>query len=471
MPVRTKLAVPIAVAILLAGLATAVLVQRSVQVSLEDEQHQRALALSSELSARSTTKALVEDVVGLDHVVAELSQRQDVMYVVVIGASGFVLADSFAAGIPAGLIDVFESGRQDVADPVPFRTEAGVVHDYVAPMLGGRLGTVHLGMGQTRIRDRAREEGRLVLMLAVGAALFNALLAALLAHLATRPARQLTMAASRVAAGDLEVRSGVRTEDELGDLAEQFDEMVRRLRESHNKLNEAHHMVVRAERLAVVGQVASGIAHEIGNPLHAARQFIEALVDNPAAHRRYLPLAQEALDRIDNVISEMLGFTRERSLRPRAVDVNDAVSRALDFLRYDQRSRNVTLLKDLVDDLPDALVDPGALNQVLINLVVNSLDALDGQGTITIQTAPAVNGDGGRRVLVRIRDDGPGIDTGSVERVFDPFFTTKEPGMGTGLGLSVSQQMMVVQGARLDYVEPEGPGACFEIMLPVEANS
>jgi len=468
MPLRTKLAVPIGLMILLLGVCTAVLMSRTILGSLEDELHRRALTLASEVSLRATQEALVEDRIALDAIIADTMTRDDVLYVVVIGAGGYVLTDSFDAGVPDDLIDIFEIPRASVDDPVAFDSDRGVVRDYVAPMVDGRLGTVHLGISQTRVQDAARSGGRKLLVFAVIAALATALLATVLTHIATQPVRQLTVAASHVAGGRLDVRSGVVSRDEIGDLAEQFDDMVAKLGGSQAKLREAHKMLVRSERLAVVGQVASGIAHEIGNPLHAARQFVDALAENPDAHRRYLPLTREALDRIDNVISEMLGFTRERSLRPRAVEVNAVVLKAVDFLRFDQRCRNVDLDQELTDDLPTTLVDPESIGQVVVNLVVNSLDALEGEGRVLVKTAARPNGDARQHVVVTVADDGPGIDPQTVERIFEPFYTTKDPGAGTGLGLAVSQRIVSVQGGRLEYVHVPGPGATFEIWLPAE---
>ncbi len=471
LPLRTKLAVPIGLTILVLGLGTAALMSQAILASLEDELHRRALTVASEVSLRATQEALVEDTIALDAVIADTMTRDDVMYVVVIGAGGYVLTDSFDAGIPGDLIDVFEIPRASVNDPVAFDSDRGIVHDYVAPMVDGRLGTVHLGLSQERVRAAAESEGRRLFLFSLFAALATAVMATVLTHIATQPVRQLTVAAANVASGRLDVRSGVVSRDEIGDLAEQFDDMVAKLETSQSRLRDAHKMMVRTERLAVVGQVASGIAHEIGNPLHAARQFVDALSENPDAHGRYLPLTREALDRIDNVISEMLGFTRERSLRPRAMEVNAVVTKAVDFLKFDQRCRSVELEQDLVESPPPVHLDPESIGQVVVNLVVNSLDALEGDGRVVVKTAVRSNGDARQHVVVTVQDDGPGIAPQAVDRIFEPFYTTKDPGAGTGLGLAVSQRIVTVQGGRLEYVESPGAGATFEIWLPAEERT
>lgn len=464
--IRAKLALPVALAVMGLGLGGAFLVRRSLEHSLEEELDRRALALVSELALRATHEALVEDVVGLDRIVADVMTRDDVRYVVVIGASGYVMASSFQAGVPTDLIGVFETPRDHITSPVDFRTADGVTRDYVAQMIEGRLGTVHLGVEQARIHNQARERGRAVLLLGLLAALGASLLSFVIAHLATDPLRRLADAASRVGKGDLSARSGVDSGDEVGDLAARFDEMVERLADGQARLELAHRQMVRTERLAVAGQVASGVAHEIGNPLHAARQFSEALRDNPGDRERYLPLIDEALGRIDKVISQMLGFSAERTLDPRSTDVDEVVRGALDFVRYDPRSRDVLLEAAPSDRPATAIVDPDALSQVLINLVVNALDAVGGEGRIRVATE--VREDGGERssVVVAVADDGPGIPAHLRERIFEPFYTTKDVGQGTGLGLSVSQELLAVQGGQLVLRSEPGEGSTFEVWLP-----
>jgi C4-dicarboxylate-specific signal transduction histidine kinase len=280
------------------------------------------------------------------------------------------------------------------------------------------------------------------------------------------PIRQLAAAASRVGEGDLAARSGVDTADEVGDLARRFDEMVQRLQANQRSLEQAHEMMVRTERLAVLGQVTSGVAHEIGNPLHAARQFVEALRDRPERADRYLALIDEALQRIDKVIGQMLGYSRERRLERRPTDLNEVVLRSADFVGYDQRSHDVEIDLQLGQGLPRIDVDPDAMGQVVVNLMVNALDAVGGQGRIEVRTDVIRNGAPRPTVLLRVSDDGPGISPETARHIFDPFFTTKDAGKGTGLGLSVSQELVSVQGGSIRLTSGEQGGASFEVRLP-----
>ncbi len=463
--VGAKLAFPVATAILLTGAAAALAVDLAVHVSLEQELHRRSLATVAELAHRATPVVLEDDVVLLAHLTDDLSSREDIAYAVIIGNDGEVRASSFPTGVPSDLVGIFEQERTDPNDPLSYRSEKGTVRDFVAPMIDGKLGTVHLGVNQERVHHQASSLGRMTMALAALAALISGFLAILAAHRVTRPLRELSTVASRVGTAEPGSLALPKPNDEVGDLARVFEDMLRRLEQKEEQVEIANRLVVQAERMAVVGTLSAGVAHEIGNPLHAARQFLEALRERPEATSRYVGLLDLALTRIDKVITELLGYARERELELRKVEVPKVIDQAMELLRYDHRIRNVRLESEFVPGLPPAWIDADAVQQVLVNLVVNALDAMDGQGGIQITAAPRRDASGQRWVVISLADTGPGVPEDIVPRLFDPFFTTKEPGKGTGLGLSVSHQLVAAQGGRLEYAAQEGRGACFEIHL------
>jgi len=469
--VGTKFALPVSVAILLLGITTALLVRQAVQSSLDAELHRRSQALVAELALRATSETLRDDVVGLDEAVQDFTARDDVAYAVVIGTSGHVLASSFPTGVPDDLVTLFETARPHEALPVSFRSERGVVNDYVGRMIEGRLGIVHLGVDQLRIRALAHQQGQLVLGLTSLAAVAAGLIAVLTAHLVTQPLRQLAAAASQVGTEDVRPPSLPDRADEVGELARSFEEMLDRLDQKQAQIEVANRLVVQAERLAVVGKLASGVAHEIGNPLHAGRQFLEALKEHPERSERYVDLLDQAFERTDRVISQLLSYSAEQELELRSTEPGPVVEQALDFLRYDHRTRDVELRVELQPDLPRVRLDTSAIQQVLVNLVVNALDALEGHGSIVVSGRRERDDRGRLHVVLGVADSGPGVPAELAPRLFDPFFTTKEPGQGTGLGLSVSQDLVAAQGGRLVYLPGPQGGACFEIWLGTEENA
>jgi signal transduction histidine kinase len=223
--------------------------------------------------------------------------------------------------------------------------------------------------------------------------------------------------------------------------------------------------LVQAEKLASLGQLAAGIAHEINNPLACASLVIERLRKKLSGKDcrlkdmlEILDTAEKNIDRASVIARELLQFSRKGDSTPVPVDVNRLVDGALLLMNY--KLKECTVTKEL-SPVPPVLGDPGKLEQVFINALSNSADAMPGGGTIAVRTSS--NGDS---VVIRICDDGTGIDPEDLGSVFDPFFTTKEIGQGTGLGLYVSYGIIAQHKGEIDIESKKGTGTSVTVRLP-----
>jgi signal transduction histidine kinase len=276
-----------------------------------------------------------------------------------------------------------------------------------------------------------------------------------------QPVRELERAAGKVAAGDLTARIEVRGPGELGRLADAFDGMTRSLREGRESL-------IRSEKLASVGRLAAGVAHEVGNPLAAILGYTETMLTDSAARpiapelrRDMLERVRAETERIHRIIRELLDYSRPPSEALEAVELGRVVDVTLSLVKAQARARGVEAEVALPADLPKVSAAPGRLSQVLLNLLLNAVDAMAGSGAVHVSASVV-----GDAVVLAIEDDGPGVPPELRTRIFDPFFTTKEPGAGTGLGLSVSQSIVESMGGTLGIVEPRRErGARFEVRL------
>jgi two-component system NtrC family sensor kinase len=253
--------------------------------------------------------------------------------------------------------------------------------------------------------------------------------------------------------------------------------LVRRLESQARERAVVDAQLAHSARLASLGRMAAGVAHEINNPLAAIGELaglMEDLADEEfLASHPHGPLFKENVmkigqhvDRVRSVTHRMLGFARRMEPKLDTVDLNQVIDDALAFLAREAMFRNVTVEKALDDSLPLIKTDQAQLQQVLLNLINNALDAApEGKGRVTVTTRRD-----GRHLEVAVHDNGPGVAPEIKDRIFDPFFTTKQPGKGTGLGLSISHSLVEKLGGSLTLESRPGGGATFLVRLPLVAT-
>ncbi len=308
-----------------------------------------------------------------------------------------------------------------------------------------------------------RRSGWLLLALALSNALLVLALGYfVLTHLVVRPLRRLERATSQVAAGHWEGPIEQAGPSELATLVDSFNQMIESLASQREQL-------IRSEKLASVGQLAAGVAHEIGNPLAAILGYVDILrAESSRADTLSEVERRDALDRvkaetqrINRIIRDLLEYSRPGHEEATPTDPLRVVSSAQALLAPQARFRKITVVHQPAQGpWPEVLVSPGRLAQVMVNLLLNAADAMEGQGRIVVSCSTA-----GERVRLEVADEGPGIPSDLRRKIFDPFFTTKAPGRGTGLGLSISRSIVESLGGTLE-LEAAASGARFVVELP-----
>ena len=312
----------------------------------------------------------------------------------------------------------------------------------------------------------------LVLLIVVDVGVFIGFGRYLVTRLVTAPMDRLVEATEAVAEGELTRRAPAAGTRELDRLAGSVNRMT-------DRLLDAQGLLVRAEKLASVGRLAAGVAHEVGNPLAAIDNFIEVLRRRGADADVVAAIEREA-DRIDVNVRSLLEYARPSGAARERLDVATVVDGAVELLEAQGVLRGVALARGGERSLPPVLGDRVSLEQVFVNLLLNAVDAAGSGGRIGVRAAwtraPGLPGRGrggssaeGDAVTVVVEDSGPGVPPESRERVFDPFFTTKEPGRGTGLGLAIVQRTVHDHGGRVDVGTGALGGAAFTVTLPAAA--
>jgi signal transduction histidine kinase len=291
------------------------------------------------------------------------------------------------------------------------------------------------------------------------------------------PIRTLHQGALRVAQGDFNFRVSLEASDEIAELAESFNQMTDRFQEIRtdldNQVRERSQQLVRSERLADVGFLAAGVAHEINNPLSAilmAADSMEGRVDSTddsdkAVVKQYLQMIQRESERCRQITSKLLDFARRQDAGRTRTEVNGLVDEVLDMVRLMGKYRDRKI--EYVRGQPCYLEVNGAeIKQVILNLVANALDSLEAGGTLQIDVVEQTD-----HVQIAFSDDGCGMTPDVLENLFEPFFTRKRTGQGTGLGLSISHRIVAQHGGTIVATSPgPGLGSTFTIRLPRQAK-
>jgi len=327
------------------------------------------------------------------------------------------------------------------------------------------LGVLDVTMSLADVDREVANSRRDTLLLTLFATLaVSLLLWASFHYLVGRPVARLVAATNAVAMGDLEHRIPVTRNDELGQLATSFNEMTARLAEARNQIYQSN-------KLASLGRLAAGIAHEINNPLTGVLTYSSFLLKRAAADaevRHDLETIVHETKRCRDIVRGLLDFARQVPPKKSLVDVNEVVLRALQVIDNQLRVQNIHVVKNLHDDLPRILADPNQLQQVVINLLVNAADAFDGDHR-EIRVTTGLKGRNGREMLeITVADNGKGIPEKNLSKIFEPFFSTKE-NKGTGLGLAVVWGIVSEHGGSVEVNSTVGQGTTFTIHLPRNA--
>ncbi len=336
----------------------------------------------------------------------------------------------------------------------------------------------------------------LVVLIAADLVIFVAFGRYLVSRLVTGPLDALVDVTEAVAAGELSRRAPAADTRELDAVAHSVNRMTERLLDAQSAL-------VRAAKLASVGQLAAGVAHEVGNPLAAVDNYVELLRRRGVEPDLVAAIARET-GRIDAIVRSLLDYATPRSGQREPLDVGAVAGEAVALLTTQGVLRDTVVALAAPPGLPPVLADRPALEQVFVNLLLNAVDAAGPGGRIAVAvsevrlgpgpaperraTDPASahpasrrlraradrhlegSADGAPAVQVVVADSGPGVASDLSERVFDPFFTTKPPGKGTGLGLAIVQRIVHDHGGRVDVGVAREGGASFTVTLPAAAS-
>jgi len=427
-------------------------------------------------------------------VIRMMGQFQDIETMRIFNSDGMIMhsAEPVEIGQDVGelVFNVFQSPDRSK----PFRSEEGghrsfcmvevmynepachTCHDPQKEIVG----VLEVCLSMAKTEEQIEQNNRFLM----GSTLFTVVLVtAAISLLVTftvgRPVKALVATMKQAEEGTLEVRARIGQHDELGRLGQSFNSMISRLDEASREVDRLHReQMMRAERLASIGEMAASVAHEIKNPLAGLAGATQILAGSFPPEDARAPVVQEMLkltDRLDKTIRDLLSFARESEPNWRVANLNDVVEETLFFVAREEGEPQDGVTVALDPELPDTPMDPQQIQQVLFNLVINAKHAVGGRGKVWVRTSIRKTGEAGPSALglacagcveVSVRDNGPGIPSDKLSEIFKPFFTTKN--QGTGLGLPISRKIVEAHGGQLHVESTLGEGATFYVWLPRE---
>ncbi|MFH1421156.1 MAG: cache domain-containing protein [Planctomycetota bacterium] len=346
------------------------------------------------------------------------------------------------------------------------------------------IGILYVGILEKKYTDLKNTTFWLFVGVTAAGMLLALIAAYFLSATISKPIQQLKQGVEEIAKGNFDFEVTVKTSDEVGSLAGSFNRVRLELKETYKKLQgeieaadedikkaykelkEKQQQLIRAEKLASIGKLSAGVAHEINNPLTAVLTFSHLLLedtDKDDPKKEDLELIIRETERCKNIVKGLLDYARQTEPQKLHLNINTIIEKTLSLIEHQAAFRNIKFVREFDNNLPFLMIDKDKFQQIFINLFTNAQEAMPKGGSVTITTSKIADG---KNIEIKIADTGSGISEEVISKIFDPFYSTKE--MGTGLGLSITQGIIESHKGGIEVKSKANEGTTFTIRLPVE---
>jgi two-component system, NtrC family, sensor kinase len=495
LPLFWKFSIAIASTVLLFGSLNLLFIRNQVYKTFENQLEKHGISLARGIAERAIEPILYDDLSALNNLLMQtLSVNTDIKYIFILDNYNQLLAHTFKDYIPLGIIEVNTLGAEEdrkilVLDDPSDKNE--VIRDIAIPILGNQAGTVRIGLSEQEYLKEIKSITRLFLGMVFFFLALGIIAAFVLSYIITNPVKAISKFASQVdlhtfnpeksSIDSLEKEFSVKLKnlfnltDEIDVLSITFNQMIMRLQAAYRELKDTQESLSQTEKMASVGTLAAGLAHEINNPLAGIRNCMRRIEDNPENIRQnseYIAMMLEALQKIEKVVQGMLNFSRKQELIFTQVKLNDLLKNSTSLVRYQLNQSKIKLDCFIDDDNVSLDASPNHLEQVFVNILLNSIDAINErkqtepklEGKITIRLFESKEDN---EVKIIFTDNGIGLPHDKVASIFDPFFTLKKIKQGTGLGLAVSYNIINSHKGQINGCNIIAGGFAISITLPL----
>ena len=390
----------------------------------------------------------IEDVRGAEH---------DIEYVFVTNKDGHLFAHTFKNGHPPDMLNWNPVANRPISIQL-LDTEKGFIRDIGMKIFAGMNPELHIGIKEERVTQTLNRIRNLVITLTIVVTLIGTVFSCSLSRFITKPLYRLVDFTHSLSRGEFGKRIESSSKDEIGELSETFNNLSHELKLYRERMEESYKQMLRTEKLTALGRLSAGLAHEIRNPLTSIKVLFQTFKDNPALTKEDMRVVLSAVEQMDDLLTKFLRFAKSDEFNLMDVYVNSLIKQVINLASFQIKNHSIAVSLELAK-LPPVKADRAMIQQALLNLVLNAVEAMPGGGTLTIASRSE-----NVSIIVDIKDTGNGISEGIKDKIFDPFFTTKDE--GTGLGLSIVYNVVNLHNGEVGF-ESNGNGTTFTIRIPV----
>lgn len=482
MGLRKKWVIYITIIIILLAFALTFFFIRQLKLSEKENLMRYGITLANNLAYNSEYGVLIANKDMLYTLIQGMMREKDVIYCVIQDKDGIILSSGGMAGAIKGLkregLGIYEVSSSILTEAP--ESSAGELDFFVTSSdqtKQVKIGEVRIGISMASANARMAKAQSAAILATIVVILIGIGVTYFLVGAIVTPIHRLAEGTRRLAKGDMDHRVHIDTKDEIGELGIAFNKMTDDLRASRDKLIEniselkkAQSQLIQAEKMETVGRLASGIAHEVKNPLAIILQCAEYLVKNISSDDKNVSLTleyiREAVRRADNVVRGLLDFSGTSRLDIGLRSINSIIERSLLLLKHQFDRYHIRIIKDIKEDLPFIELDENRIEQVFVNLFINAVAAMPAGGNLTVKSCYEEQD---KSVIVKIEDTGTGISEEILVKIFEPFFTTRRSSGGTGLGLSVVKNIMDLHNGKISVRNKKEGGV--EVILVFNVKS
>jgi two-component system NtrC family sensor kinase len=489
--IRWKFFIAIALTVSLFALLNIALVWTKVYEVMDEEVAKRIINLGKNLSNQSIHYILYDDLSSLQKITENTKNSDNaIIYCFITDNRNNVIAHTFTNGFPIKLLEVNPKGKKIRIEKIEtdnFQTKR--ISDLMIPILDGKIGSVRIGIdGEGSWNELESTMILFVIIFSVftfmgfaGAYIFS--------YIISKPIKRIKQAAESIDMNSLtkytlafgndsfskdNLKAIMLPYDEIDDLSDNFEQMLFRLKTTYQKLEDARNSMNQSEKLASIGTLVSGIAHEINNPLSGLRSCIRRITDQPENYSqniKYLSIMNEAVSKIEFVVKGLLDFTRKSSGLRNVNKISSLIDNSLRFIQFGNKHTKLITKGNFINSDYLIICDKNEIEQVFFNLIKNSYDAIDEKMKILPNHLGVIDiniSQNEENIEVEIYDNGIGIKDENLKKVFDPFYTSKDIGKGTGLGCAISYNLIHENGGIIEIDSVYGEWTKIKIKFPKE---